>query len=169
MAAADDAAFSDLSRTYQRMARSLRQTLAIRDRIQRGQRAEAAKTAPRFDGAAVGARMRQVRDAVTRVAWDEYESEAVTEKLHAIDMALAEMALDADFAARPLADQVVELCERFEIPTRRAGRWRDLPKAQVSPIPAFVTEAAKGDPPDDHHPDPPDQRPVRIRAWEPPG
>lgn len=142
MAATDDDRFNEHCRTYQRMARSLRQTLAIRDRILRGLRAEAAQRPPRFDGEAVGVRLRELRDAVGRVAWNEYEPEAVTEKMREIDMALADLSFEADFATRPLADQLVELCERFEIPTRGAGLWRDLPRATVSAVPAFVTEAA---------------------------
>ena len=168
MAATDDDTFNDLGRTYQRMTRSLRQTLALRDRILRGYRTEAARKPPRIDATAVGARMRVLRDAVSRVAWDEYESEAVVEKMYDFDMALSELSFEADFATRPLADQLVELLERFEIPTRKAGLWRDLPKAGISPTPAFVTEAANGDLEDDEddaaHEDPP--RPNGYRAYE---
>ena len=166
MAAEDDDKFNELSRTYQRMARSLRQTLALRDRILRGQRAEAAKAPPRFDGEAVGARMRVLRDAVSRVAWNEYEPDAVILKMRDIDQALCDLALEGDFAARPLADQLVELCERFEIPTRKAGVWRDLPAAGISTVPAFVHDAAQEAPPGEAAAAPGDQRPIRIRAYE---
>ncbi|PZQ56346.1 MAG: hypothetical protein DI570_21185 [Phenylobacterium zucineum] len=145
MAAEDDDRFTEHCRNYQRMARSLRQTLALRERVLRERRLAASQKPARFDGPAVGARMRELRDAVGRVAWNEYESEAVLEKMHDVDMALAELAFDADFATRPLADQVVELCEQFEIPTRRAGAWRKLPAAAIPGVPAFVAEAAGAD------------------------
>ena len=148
MAAGGNDEFNQQCRTYQRMARSLRQTLAIRERILRERRLAAAQRAslkaPKFDHAAVGARMRVLRDAVSRVAWNEYEPEAVIEKMRDIDLALSEMSLDdPDFATQPLAEQLVELCDRFEIPTRGAGLWRDLPRAEISTIPAFVTDAAE--------------------------
>ncbi|PZQ64195.1 MAG: hypothetical protein DI570_06505 [Phenylobacterium zucineum] len=164
MAADGNDEFNQQCRTYQRMARSLRQTLAIRERILRERRLAAAQRAAlkpaRFDHVAVGERLRVLRDAVGRLAWNEYEPEAVTEKMRDIDMALSEMSLeDADFATRPLADQLVALCERFEIPTRGVGLWRDLPRAAISAIPAFVTEAAQegqrkpaGKTPDRHRP-----------------
>jgi hypothetical protein len=172
MAAEGNDEFNAQCRTYQRMARSLRQTLAIRERILRERRLAAAQRAAlkpaKFDHDAVGARMRVLRDAVSRVAWNEYEPEDVVLKMRDIDMALSQISLeDAEFATRPLADQLVELCDRFEIPTRRAGLWRDLPRAAISTIPAFVTEAAQEDlrePEADYRK--PDDRPIRIRAYE---
>ncbi|MEW5688083.1 MAG: hypothetical protein AB1942_24465 [Pseudomonadota bacterium] len=173
LAAEGNEAFNEQCRTYQRMARSLRQTLAIRERILRERRLAAAQRAalkpPRFDHDAVGARLKVLRDAVSRVAWNEYEPEDVILKMRDIDMAISRMSLeDAEFATRPLADQLVGLCEEFEIPTRRAGLWRDLPRAGISTIPAFVTEAAQEDLDEGgaDYRQPRDQRPIRIRAYE---
>lgn len=153
MATDDAEAFNSLSRSYQRMARSLRQTLALKDRLSRERKAAADKQPRALDAEAMGKRMRELRDAVTRVAWNEYESEAVLERLDDIDTALADMAFEAGFADRPIADQVVQLCEKFEIPTRSAGLWRDLPKAKVPHVPAFVTAAIEDEADDDEEDD----------------
>ena len=105
--------FNAQTRTYQRMARSLRQTLALRERILRerrlGEAQRAALKPATFDHDAVGNRMRVLRDAVSRVAWNEYEPEIVELKMRDIDMMISRMSFgDPEFATRPLADQVVQ-------------------------------------------------------------
>ena len=68
MAAEESSEIAELGRTYQRVARSLRQTLALKAKLKRDREA-AAKDAPkgRPGGLAVTRRIRELRQAVTRV------------------------------------------------------------------------------------------------------
>ena len=78
--AAEDAEEANrLARSYQRAARSYRQTLALKARLRRDlaeaaaatAEAEAAKPKPRPGGAAIARRIGELRAALLRLAWDE--------------------------------------------------------------------------------------------------
>src|SRR4051794_32581028 len=76
--AADDADEANrLARSYQRAARSYRQTLALKARLQRAlaaaARVQATTPRPKPGGAAVARRIGELRTALTRLAWDEAE------------------------------------------------------------------------------------------------
>ena len=94
MAAEAAGEIAELGRTYQRIARSLRQTLALKARLKR-ERAQAqpasagGATAGKPGGVAVARRIRELRAAVTRVIWNEPESEIEAED-HS-EYALAEL------------------------------------------------------------------------------
>src|SRR5437762_10954757 len=74
-AAEDPETASDLARSYQRMARSYRQSLALKVRLQREiVRAEReAPPPPPRDEARIAARVEDLRGAVQRVIWAEHE------------------------------------------------------------------------------------------------
>ena len=76
MAAEAASEVAELGRTYQRIARALRQTLALQARLKREQ-AQAAKDVRLRRPAASPwrRRVREVRDAVLRVIWDEAEGQ----------------------------------------------------------------------------------------------
>src|SRR5438045_3739273 len=66
-----------LARSYQRAARSYRQTLALKARLQRdlaaAARVQATTPRPKPGVAAVARRIGELRTALTRLAWDEAE------------------------------------------------------------------------------------------------
>jgi len=119
----------ELGRTYQRFARSLRQTLAlkarlVRDSEERAKRELAARPgrAPQ-DPAALEARKAEVREAVSRIAWDEYEREDAKEVLLEFEDLLPLAAGEESFLTEPVAVVAARLCALLEIP------WRDVPPA----------------------------------------
>src|SRR5258707_7657171 len=73
-AAEDPDTANDLARSYQRMARSYRQSLALKVRLAREiARAEREAPPPPRDEARICQRIEEVRSAVERVIWTEYE------------------------------------------------------------------------------------------------
>jgi len=103
--AAEDEAACDLSLAFQRVSRSLRQTLALEARLERERRQgvrDAADLAARETLERVQQRRRQVRTALAPLIWDEAEgeeAEALFEDLEARLMAGGE---DDGFADLPL-------------------------------------------------------------------
>lgn len=131
MAADEASEIAELGRTYQRFARSLRQTLALKARFKREQERAArdAQPAPAPPGGvAVARRVREARAAVLRVVWNEAETE--DERLdfeEALDDLIAAERLADGFCAEPLDDQVARLCLSLELSPEGAEGWRDLP------------------------------------------
>ena len=125
-----------LARTYQRMARSHRQSLALKVRLAReiAQAERDAPPAPR-DEARICERVEEVRGAVERVVWTEYEkSDSATEDLREealglLDERLNLVALDDRFADHDLDAQVAAACRALSLNPRLALRWRELPQA----------------------------------------
>jgi hypothetical protein len=129
MAAEESSEIAELGRTYQRVARSLRQTLALKAKLKRDREA-AAKDAPRrpAGGVAVARRLREVRQAVTRVIWNEIESpDEATDLEEALEDALTLDMLRDRFCDEQLDDHVARLCLDLDLSTEAAERWRDLP------------------------------------------
>ena len=131
MAAEDVSEIAELGRTYQRFARSLRQTLALKSRFQREQ-AQAEKDAQPPPappgGLLVARRVRDVRAAVLRVIWDEAESEdAALDLEETLDALISLERLADSFCAEPLDDQVARLCLTLDLTPDGAETWRDLP------------------------------------------
>ena len=129
---------SQLARNYQRAARSYRQTLALKARLKRdlAQAARAAGAAPpaRPGGLAVARRIRELRTALIRVAWDEVErddaerdEESFAWYVPDIEAAIAEECRGDSFGAEALDDHVARLCLAFGFAPEAAERWRDLP------------------------------------------
>ena len=139
MAAEDASDIAELGRTYQRIARSLRQTLALRAKL-KGEREQAARDAPPIkpSGHTVARRARDLREAVTRVIWNEAEPADYPDYAEeALDELIAEECRRDDFCAEPLDDHVARVCELLDLSPEAAARWRDLPDPSGS-----------GDPPD---------------------
>ena len=126
--AADEVA--DLGRTYQRLARSLRQTLALKAKLKRER-----EQAPRDDspprkpgGAAVARRIRELREGVLRVIWDEAEdSETADWHEEALEETIREEMLKDSFGVEPLDDHVARVCLALGFAPERIERWRELP------------------------------------------
>ena len=129
---------SRLARNYQRAARSYRQTLALKARLKRDLALAAQATSgappPRPGGVAVARRIRDLRTALIRVAWDEVErdeagrdEETFAWCVQDIEGAVAEECRKDSFGAEALDDHVARLCLAFGFAPEAVERWRDLP------------------------------------------
>ena len=146
LAAEDNDEANRLGRSYQRAARSYRQTLAVKARLMRDLAATAqvqARTPPvKPGGAAVARRLGEVRSALTRLAWaeaerpetDEIEAEApeVAAEAFACAQRAVETALTLDtmtdsFGDEPLDDHVARLALGLRFEPALITGWRDLP------------------------------------------
>ena len=141
-AAEDPQVASDLARSYQRVARSYRQSLALKLRLQREiarAEREAIEAPAPIGPVAVRRRLDELREAVTRVAFSEYEApddeEARDFVLEALEGALFGDGADPDFARQPLDEHVVQLCRGLGLSPRLAARWRELPEPDAGPAP----------------------------------
>lgn len=143
----------NLSRAYQRISRSTRQSLALHARFKRErERAEreASKPAPPpgpppppRDERRIQARRDAVHKAVRRVAWSEYDPCDADEDLEDFDMFLdvvrdvlvkaarhdtfGLVEHDGEWAEEPLDEHIVRVCADFDLPADTARAWRDLP------------------------------------------
>ena len=155
-AAEDPETANDLARSYQRMARSYRQSLALKVRLAREiARAEREPPAPipRVE-ARIEARVEEIRGPVRRVIWAEHEPADPCELggendlsayyFDLLEQRLEVYACDNRFGLEPLDVHVVSLCRAMALDTTLARRWRELP-----------------DPPDEAFSDPDDDPPWR--------
>ncbi|HEY3948764.1 hypothetical protein [Phenylobacterium sp.] len=135
MAAEAAGEIAELGRTYQRIARSLRQTLALKAKLKRDREAAAREAAssqapPPRGPVARARRLRDLRQAVTRVIWDEAESpDHAADLTDTLDALLAEAVLDGRFCFEALDDHVARICLELDLSLDGAERWRDLPEA----------------------------------------
>jgi hypothetical protein len=137
-AAEDPETANDLARSYQRMARSYRQSLALKVRLQR-EIARAASEAPPpppvpRDAARIEARVEELRGPVQRVIWAEHEPAELddADDLSAYFFDLLEERLhlyarDNRFGLQPLDDHIVAVCRALDLDETIARSWRDLP------------------------------------------
>jgi hypothetical protein len=154
--AAEDADEANrLARSYQRAARSYRQTLALKARLRRdlaaADRAQAEAPRPRPGGAAVAKRLGEMRTALLRLSWNEAERpETEDEKVEFADAAetfgwyreevegiLSEDCLTDGFSTEPLDDHVARLAMQLGFAPAEIARWRDL---SDPPPAAFAAE-----------------------------
>ncbi len=145
LAAAESEEASGLARSYQRAARSYRQSLALKVRLKRELAAAAQVQAnpprPRPGGAVVARRIGEVRDALLRLAWNEAErpederesaewDESVAETFafhrQGVEEAIAEDCLKDSFCDEPLDDHVARLALDVGFPPDAIAGWRDL-------------------------------------------
>ena len=138
-AAEDPETANDLARSYQRMARSYRQSPALKVRLAREiARAEREPPAPILrDEARIEARIEEIRGPVQRVIWAEHEPADPSEIDGDTDLSgdffdLLEQLLDLyardnRFGLEPLDVHVVSLCRSLGLDTTLARRWRELP------------------------------------------
>jgi hypothetical protein len=127
MAAEDAAEVAELARSYQRLARSLRQTLALKARLKR-ERAQAGEKRDPQDDPRTGPRTAEVREALTRVVWNEYEREEAEDILQESEWFLQVAAREDRFLTDPLSVVVARLCHQLEIrPPEPEPVARDMP------------------------------------------
>ncbi|HET6969787.1 MAG TPA: hypothetical protein VFH92_01570 [Phenylobacterium sp.] len=144
LAAEDAGEVADLGRSYQRLARSLRQTLALKARLKR-ERAASAGDAPRPkpSAAAVARRLGELRGAMHRIAWREAEEdlEAYDWIGEELEYGIAQELREDSFGDEPLDDQVARLVLKFDYLPELAAAWRDLPDPPREPEPIDYTAA----------------------------
>lgn len=147
LAAEDNDEANRLARSYQRAARSYRQTLAVKARLKRdlaaAARAQADTPKPRPGGLAVARRVGELRTALTRLCWDEADPPETDGDETAGDFAAAcadfanrredveelisQAILKPDFGNAPLDDDVARLALDMGLSPEAIGRWRELP------------------------------------------
>jgi hypothetical protein len=151
MAATETDEINALGRTYQRAARSLRQTLALKAKLKHDG-AEAAARAkarqplslgragfePDLDGHRIDRRIEDLQDAVGRViaatCADAAEREA--ELYERLDREMDDWVLDELFGLEDLDDHVADVCKALSLPGDLARTWRKLPQPVWTPDPA---------------------------------
>jgi hypothetical protein len=143
MTTEDPSEVADLARAYQRIARSLRQSLALHARLKRDRERGERETpstpkpppVPARDPARIAERQAQLRAATRRIVWSEYETEP--EEAFAdfafLEARLEVLARDDTFglviqgeawAPQPLDNHVADFCRDLRL---RHAAWRDLP------------------------------------------
>jgi len=130
----DPSIAADLARCYQRMARSYRQSLALKVRLAREiAAAERDAPPPPRDEARIRARVDDVRAATRRVIWSEHERSDSHEDglweefFDVLEQTLQIQSRQEGFGQAPLDDHVVEVCNDLGLSASLARRWRDLP------------------------------------------
>ena len=129
MAAEVPAEIADLSRTYHRVARSLRQTLALKAQLKRQQMQDRSHAPPPpqtgSDRRRLNQRCDDLRDAVARVAWNEHEAnDWFVDCLYDY---IAERAAEPGFGQSTLDEDVAEACDALGLCPDLAARWHALP------------------------------------------
>ncbi|MFZ5720918.1 MAG: hypothetical protein ACOY5Y_15770 [Pseudomonadota bacterium] len=171
MAAEDRAELADLTRSYQRAMRSMRQSLALQIKLtemraradQARAEAELARRRAVREGAdlppqgqpgrqspsqpdfrAVRRRAAELQDAVGRVILRFTEREEEREALFEFlgDWTVETLPATPDFEAGSLDDQVADFCDQMQIPAALYLRWRDLPPLGFEPGSDATPEAA---------------------------
>ncbi|WP_293678292.1 hypothetical protein [uncultured Phenylobacterium sp.] len=135
----EDGKAMDLARSYQRMARSYRQTIVVQARLRRELKAEARadegdaraerQAAERARVEAVGRHRMRVRRHFERAVWDEYEADDAQEVFNDLDARLFEFADDADFLDTPAEALIARLSEEFDIGAGAREADNDAPDA----------------------------------------
>ena len=140
-AESDPSTAADLARCYQRMARSYRQSLALKARLAREIAAAErviAETPPApipRDEARIDARVAALRGPIRRVIWAEHEpaeDDDPEDDMAAYHFDLLEERLhlysrDNRFGLEPLDDHIVTVCAAMTLSVALARRWRSLP------------------------------------------
>jgi hypothetical protein len=162
-AEADPHVSTRLSRSYHRAARSYRQTLGLKARLQREliriaqevpsvSRAGAGR-ADRPGAMAVARRIHDLRTALVRLAWDEAErpeSEAVDPRVtfelflstvENVGLLVADESLSDGFCTEPVDDHVARLALELDFPFDAIARWRELPDPPVDALRSPLDDA----------------------------
>lgn len=118
------------------VSRGVRQCVALEARLARQQaqdtreveRTQAAAPSKKPSGVQVSRRIRDVREAVTRVIWHEAEDEIYAAWLEEqLNLELAGAIQHDSFCAEPLDAHIARLCRDMDLPEDAALNWRDLP------------------------------------------
>jgi hypothetical protein len=159
---------ADLARAYQRIARSVRQSLALHAKLKREREKDERENPPPAppppprparDAVRIAERKAALRDAAQRVVWAEYEDaededvagyhfDLIEERLELLgrDNAFGLRARGPVWDLEPLEEHIVRFCADMGLPPAAARAWRDLP----DPPPEALAPPA-----DDDAPDPP--------------
>ena len=152
-----------LARSYQRAARSYRQTLAVKARLKRdlaaAARVQADLPKPRPGGAAVARRIGELRTALLRLSWDETdppetetlgtegeiaEFEAACEEFACrredVELVITQSCLKPDFSEAPLDDDVARVAMDLGLSPEAIARWRELPDPPQAALDTQVEE-----------------------------
>jgi len=138
LATDDPAQVADLSRAYQRISRSVRQTLALKAKLKREADQHARWLAARSHASAplspIQRRRIELESAVARVIvaereterpdWDTREDELFETMERRLDFRIDR----GDIGRGSLDDDVVALCADLGLVKDNALRWRDLPE-----------------------------------------
>jgi hypothetical protein len=134
-AAEDPAVANSLARSYQRAARSYRQTLALKARLRRDLQRAAAE-APKPEAPPNPARVRgdELRCALERTIWAEHEKPDWDDAYrlfhrHArrLDSRVEVLQRDDGFAQQDLDIQILDVARDLGLNQVTAARWRELP------------------------------------------
>jgi hypothetical protein len=109
LAAESAADAADIALAFQRVSRSVRQSIALKARLERDRHRQAREDladAALATGKAVERRRTRIRLAVERAIWDEAEGEEAERLLDDLDDALETAVLDDDFTLTPVAAQI---------------------------------------------------------------
>ena len=135
LASTDPEVINGLGRTYQRVARSLRQTLALKAKLAREDREAVAGQSSftslrdrRSSAPATPDKGYDLADAVTRVIWDEAEPEEREVLLEKLGDLIHDYIDAPDFITRPIDADVVRLAVELGLSPDVAARWRQLPE-----------------------------------------
>ena len=124
LTAKDAGETAELTLAFHRVARSVRQTIALDAKLDRAQeraareaRAETAKA----DSARRHARKARVRLAVEREVWSEYEGDEAEGLVDELGDLLDVEALDEDFAEGPIEAQIARIRDQLGLPPLGEG------------------------------------------------
>ena len=141
----DPAEVAELAKAYQRIARSVRQSLALHAQLKRDRERDLRENPPPpappppRDAARIRQRLDDLRAPVQRVIWAEHEHaeddlagyyfDLLEERMaiRARDNAFGLVARGEAWAVEPLDDHVLRLCRDLALPEEAAHAWRDLP------------------------------------------
>ncbi|WP_397421380.1 hypothetical protein [Phenylobacterium sp.] len=144
LAATEASEVADLSRSYQRASRCVRQTLALKAKLacEGAGETRSVWTSPRADevsrrlhGFAVDDRTIELQHAVDRVILAEHpEHEPAREALITrLDREIDDWVHEPDFVTRDLDAHVLHACRALGLNEGLARQWRDLPEADFDP------------------------------------
>lgn len=152
LVAADKAGeVTDLGRTYERVSRCLRQTLALKAKLTReaaAGRAPAMSRPPADPGLAARLdRMGDLQDAVARVAGacGHQDADALDDLFARLDIEIDDWTERPDFATADLDTQVRAACRLLGLPEALAEAWRDLPHPDDEPPWAEAEDEAEAE------------------------
>ncbi|TAJ70021.1 MAG: hypothetical protein EPO51_21110 [Phenylobacterium sp.] len=148
VAASDTDEIAELSRSYHRVSRALRQTLALKAKLARDEKAAASDAAlrrvmlpPTREGFATDDPVLAVglvlQDAVERIVGSQCagDEERITSLLTRFDRELDDWVCEEDFADVDLDAHVRRACKLLDLPEDLAAVWPSLPRPTFSPDP----------------------------------
>lgn len=134
-AAESDEAAQGIALAFQRVARAVRQTLALEARLARDAAAEVRAQAQeglaeRREAARrrAGARQTHIRSVVAQEIFRDYEDEEVDAWLTVLEAALDEAALDEAFLDQPVEAAIAAIRASLGLPANDAGAPRAAPR-----------------------------------------